>query len=367
MREFATESAAVTTGSPTTGSPPTGSATGPLIEIDALSKSYGPVLALDKLSLRLDAGAVGLLGPNGSGKTTLLKLLLGLLESNGGRARIAGEDPSTLRGRLALRRAIGYMPEGDCLIPGQTAVELVSTLGRLSGMRGDDAMTRAHEVLDYVGLDEARYRECDGYSTGMKQRLKLAQALVHDPRLLLLDEPTNGLDPKGRKHMLELVHDLGHAQGKSMLLCSHLLPDVERTCDGVIVLQKGRVVASGSIAAMTHRAGFAVRVEVGGDRATFERALEAEGIQGIGRAPHDLDAVHPPDALAVPSKNGVLVLTLPDADCDPLFAIAARSGARILALEPVRSSLEDVFLRSLAAGDAPAVEPDKERAIEDVP
>src|SRR5690349_23715508 len=132
------------------------------------------------------------------------------------------------------------MPESDCLIPQTSAVELVSTLGRLSGLSAVDALTRAHEVLDYVGLDESRYRPADGYSTGMKQRLKLAQSLVHDPELLLLDEPTNGLDPKGRKEMLDLVHDLGHVQGKSILLCSHLLPDVERTCRDVVVLKRGK-------------------------------------------------------------------------------------------------------------------------------
>src|SRR5262249_29170102 len=155
--------------------------------------------------LSLAPGPIGLLGPNGAGKTTLLKLLLGLLEPDSGSARIAGHDPRTASGRIALRRDVGYMPEGDCLIPGLSSVELVATLGRLAGLSAVDALTRAHEVLDYVGLDESRYRPADGYSTGMKQRLKLAQALVHDPALLLLDEPTNGLDPRGRKHMLDLV------------------------------------------------------------------------------------------------------------------------------------------------------------------
>jgi len=309
------------------------------ITIQGLSKSYGKVRALDELALTIESGPVGLLGPNGSGKTTLLKLLLGLLSPDAGTARIAGMDPFTPAGRLALRRFVGYMPEGDCLIPGMSAVELVSTLARLSGVSKDDAMTRAHEVLDYVGLDESRYRECDGYSTGMKQRLKLAQALVHDPPILLLDEPTNGLDPKGRRHMLDLVHDLGHAQSKTLLLCSHLLPDVERCCRDVVVLQRGRVVAEGSIAALTMAEGHRVRAVVLGDPAPLCASLAALAIpcepsrsigQPAGEGPHEIVAV------------------LQSADCDVLFTAAARAGVSLLSVEPVRSSLEDVFVATLA-------------------
>lgn len=305
-----------------------------VIEIRDLRKSYGPVQALDGLDVSVPPGAVGLLGPNGAGKTTLLKLLLGLLEPDTGAARIAGCDPSTGPGSLAVRRQVGYMPEGDCLLPGMTGVELVVTLGRVTGLSREDAVKRTHEVLDYVGLDEQRYRYLDEYSTGMKQRLKLAQALVHDPPLLLLDEPTNGLDPKGRRHMLELVGDLSHEQGKNLLLCSHLLPDVERTCDRVLVMSRGRLIETGRIADLTGGSGRHVRIQLepdGPSSGLFERALQARGY-GCER-----DGV-----------SGFRV-TLPEKedDADALFAAAAASGSTVVELEPVRSSLEDVFLRVL--------------------
>ena len=310
----------------------TSASAAPVIEIHELSKSYGSVRALDKLSLTLEGGAVGLLGPNGAGKTTLIKLLLGLLVPDSGTASIAGSNPATAAGRLALRRSVGYMPESDCLIPGMSAIELVATLGELSGLSREDAMTRAHEVLDYVGLDESRYRDCEQYSTGMKQRLKLAQALVHDPPLLLLDEPTNGLDPKGRKHMLELVADLGTAQGKSLLVCSHLLPDVERTCERVVVLKAGHAALEGSIADLTQRRGRRLRANFGG-------ALEP------------LDALLAQAGIAVESTSGnsrVLVLNEAEADADSLFALCSSAGVRIESLSELRSSLEQVFLEGLS-------------------
>ncbi|MBK7643902.1 MAG: ABC transporter ATP-binding protein [Planctomycetes bacterium] len=310
----------------------TSASAAPVIEIHELSKSYGRVRALDKLSLRVEGGAVGLLGPNGAGKTTLIKLLLGLLVPDSGSARIAGADPRSAQGRLDLRRAVGYMPESDCLIPGMSAIELVATLGELSGLSHADAMTRAHEVLDYVGLDEARYRDSEQYSTGMKQRLKLAQALVHDPALLLLDEPTNGLDPKGRKHMLELVADLGTAQGKSLLVCSHLLPDIERTCARVVVLKAGHAVLEGSIAELTHTRGRRLRAHFAGALEPLDALLEQAGV-------------------AVESRNGnarVLVLPESEGDADSLFALCHRAGVRIESLSQLRSSLEQVFLEGIA-------------------
>jgi len=302
-----------------------------VISIRALSKRYGTVRALDQLTLEVPPGAVGLLGPNGAGKTTLIKLLLGLLRPSAGAARIAGFDPRRRRERLELRRRVGFMPEGDCLLPGMTAVGLVMTLGRITGLTWQDAMTRAHEVLDYVGLDEARYRSLDEYSTGMKQRLKLAQALVHDPELLLLDEPTNGLDPKGRRHMLELIDDLAHAQGKNVLLCSHLLPDVERTCDHVVVLHQGRSVAAGDIAELTRGDGLSIRVRAEAGADEFARALETDG-RTFEREGADRFRV---------------VARQTEQDADELFALAARAGGTLASVEPVRSTLDEVFLRAL--------------------
>ncbi len=304
-----------------------------MLSLAGLTKSYGSVRALDGLSVELAGGAVGLLGPNGAGKTTLMKLLLGLLEPDSGSARILGLDPSEPHGRHELRRRVGYMPEGDCLLPGMNAVEMVTTLGRTIGLSESDAMTRAHETLDYVGLDEQRYREMVSYSTGMKQRVKLAQALAHDPPLLLLDEPTNGLDPKGRRHMLDLVHDLSHAQGKHVILCSHQLPDVERTCDHVVVLARGRVIESGSIAALTRSDERFIGVQVTGDVAAFEAGLGARG-QVFQR-----------------SAAGELRVAMHGDDADGLFALAATCGARIEGVEELRTSLEDVFLRALRSAE----------------
>ncbi|MFN0243045.1 MAG: ABC transporter ATP-binding protein [Planctomycetota bacterium] len=304
----------------------------PILSIHGLTKSYGSVRALDGLTLSIPAGPVGLLGPNGAGKTTLIKLLLGLLEPDAGEARVAGCNPRRASERLELRRRVGYMPESDCLLPRMNAVELTAALGRLSGLAKEDAMKRAHEVLDYVGLDEARYRSTEEYSTGMKQRLKLAQALVHDPPLLLLDEPTNGLDPKARRHMLDLVHDLGHAQGKSFLFCSHLLPDVERTCRDVVVLKQGHVQKSGAIADLTKTSGRAFRVRVAPDAHAF-RARLASASHAVTDEP-----------------DGALVVRLPDStpDADILFELAAESGAVITEIAPIRSTLQAVFLEEMA-------------------
>src|SRR5262245_48371568 len=302
----------------------------PVVQLERLEKSYGSVRALDGLDARIAEGPVGLLGPNGAGKTTLIKLLLGLLRPDAGRTRVLGLDPTEKRGRLEVRRAVGYLPEGDCLIPGMTAVELVTTMGRLAGMTYRDALARSHEVLDYVGLEEARYRGLEEYSAGMKQRLKLAQALVHDPRFLLLDEPTNGLDPKGRRDMLALIHDLGHAQGKSLLVCSHLLPDVERTCEDVLVLHKGRVLAAGPIAELTRGQGSWTLVEVDGGAERFAAELARAGIA------------------AEPAGAGLRVALSDDGHgADRLFALAEAAAATVTRVAAQRSTLEDVFLGAL--------------------
>jgi len=300
----------------------------PVVELRGLRKSFGAVRALDGLDAALPPGAVGLLGPNGAGKTTLIKVLLGLQRPDAGEARILGLDPTDVRGRLSVRRAVGYMPEGDCLIPGMTAVELVTTMGRLAGMSYRDALARSHEVLDYVGLDEARYRGLDEYSTGMKQRLKLAQALVHDPAFLLLDEPTNGLDPKGRREMLALVRDLGHAQGKNLFVCSHLLQDIERTCDEVLLLHRGRMLAQGAIADLTRGQGTWTLVETDGPSEPLARGLRGAGY-------------------AVEVDGAGLRVALLEDGADRVFALAEAAGAAVTRVAALRSTLEDVFLGAL--------------------
>src|SRR6188768_1458627 len=218
------------------------------VQLDRVSVSYGTNAALRDVSVAFPKGAVGLLGPNGAGKSTMLKALLGFIPPTSGRLEVLGlnvaEQP------LAVRARLGYMPENDGHIPGMNAVTFVAYCAQLAGLPKADAMQRAHEVLYYVGLGEARYRNVETYSTGMKQRIKLAQAIVHDPDLLFLDEPTNGMDPKGRDEMLALIHDLAHNKNVNLILSSHLLPDVEYTCDHVIVLDKGTVATYGPIAAL---------------------------------------------------------------------------------------------------------------------
>src|SRR5437870_4566539 len=240
---------------------PAGTA-GPVVSLDAVTVMYGRQAALLDVTTAFPAGAVGLLGPNGAGKSTMLKSLLGLVVPGRGRMRVLGLDVA--HRALDIRARVGYMPESDAHIPGMNAVSFVAYCGELAGLPRVDAMQRAHEVLFYVGLGEARYRAVETYSTGMKQRIKLAQALVHDPDLLFLDEPTNGLDPRGRDEMLALVRDLAGNKGVNLILSSHLLPDVEYTCDHVVVMDKGAIAASGPIAALKQPRGrvFELRVKM---------------------------------------------------------------------------------------------------------
>src|SRR3981189_269139 len=225
----------------------------PVVTLEGVTVAYGRNHALRDVTSSFSAGAVGLLGPNGAGKSTMIKTLLGFIVPERGRMRVLGYDVA--ESPLEIRARVGYMPESDAHIPGMNAVSFVAYCGELAGLPRVDAIQRAHEVLFYVGLGEARYRNIETYSTGMKQRIKLAQALVHDPDLLFLDEPTNGMDPKGRDEMLELVHDLGHNKGVSLILSSHLLPDVEHACDHVVVIDKGSVAAAGPIAALKQPRG----------------------------------------------------------------------------------------------------------------
>jgi ABC-2 type transport system ATP-binding protein len=221
-----------------------------LMEAESLEKRYdGGVLALDGLTVAIEPGIVGLVGANGAGKSTLIKLALGLLAPTGGAIRVLGLDPLT--NAEAVRARVGYMPEHDCLPPDVSAAELITHLARVSGLPAATARERASETLRHVGMYEERYRQIGGYSTGMRQRVKLAQALVHDPELLLLDEPTNGLDPEGRRAMLTLVHRIGTEFGISVLVCSHLLGEIERICTSLVAIDAGRLLRSASLSSMT--------------------------------------------------------------------------------------------------------------------
>ena len=297
------------------------------MEFEDLAVSYGLVQALAGVTGAFLSGPTGLLGPNGAGKTTLLKTLLGFLTPDRGRMTAFGKDPT--REPLEVRRRLGYMPEQDCHIPGMTAAAFVAFAGELYGLPRDEAISRAHEVLYYVGLGEARYRNVETYSTGMKQRVKLAQALVHDPELLLLDEPTNGLDPQGREEMLALIRDVATRRGMSLILCSHLLHDVERVCDQVIVLNQGQIARQGEMRELTgaRRQVFDVRFK--GDAAAVLTDLKdmgadwREGDDGV--------------RLFLPEGQG----------SETVFRVAQQCGVQVRHLRPGAETLEDVFLRAL--------------------
>jgi ABC-2 type transport system ATP-binding protein len=299
----------------------------PMIECRDLLKRYGRIAALNHLSLTIEPGVVGLLGPNGAGKSTLISVLLGQTPATSGEARVLGFDAR--RQQRLIRQRIGFMPENDCLIPGLSGTGYVVYAGKLSGMSHADAMQRAHLVLDYVDLGEARYRPAEQYSTGMKQRLKLAQALVHDPQVLFLDEPTNGMDPQGRQIMLSLIEDLGRA-GMSVLLSSHLLPDVERVCRRVVVMGGGIVLAAGGMEDMRKAHPTLYTVEYSDMDDSFCRRLSEQNV-----------TIHE-------RSNGSAKIELPEAGRQALVLKAAReTGTTLRALRPRRSTLEEVFLDAI--------------------
>jgi ABC-2 type transport system ATP-binding protein len=298
-----------------------------LFQLNDVTKTYGAVTALNQLSVTVPTGAIGLLGPNGSGKTTMIRTLLGLIPVDQGAGEILGMD---FRHRqLDIRTAVGFAPEDECLFPQVAGVEFVGYAGELVGMSRKDALQRAHEVLDYVGLGEARYRHVESYSTGMKQRLKLASAIVHDPKLLILDEPTNGMDPAGRDEILELAQDLSRNKGMSLLFSSHLLPDVEAVCDYIVVLGNGKVLTQGNIQQLkqVHRRCFEVRLKA--DSAPFVGRLLALGCE-------------------TETRDDLLLVQLPDsASPQLLWEVAREQRQQIRFLRPQRSTLEEVFLKAL--------------------
>ncbi|SDQ84124.1 ABC transporter ATP-binding protein [Thermostaphylospora chromogena] len=298
-----------------------------IITTDELSKRYPRVTALDRLTVDIGPGVTGLVGANGAGKSTLIKILLGLLVPSGGRAEVLGMDVVT-RGP-DIRKVVGYMPEHDCLPPDVSATEFVVHMAQMSGLPRTAARERAADTLRHVGLYEERYRPIGGYSTGMKQRVKLAQALVHDPRLVFLDEPTNGLDPQGRDEMLDLIRRIGTEFGISVLVTSHLLGELERVCDHVIVIDGGRLLRSSALSEFT-QATQNVSVEVEeGQQALADRLMDAgETVTVHGRR------------LTVLVRSPQTYDTIRDAVCD--------LDLHLIRLEQNRQRIEDVFRGSAA-------------------
>jgi ABC-2 type transport system ATP-binding protein len=306
----------------------------PLIALDGVSRWFGPLQALCDVTCRLPPGRIGLLGPNGAGKSTLLKILLGLLPPSAGRGQVLGVELN--HAGAELRRAIGYMPEADALVPGLRGVDYVALAGELYGMPRLQAQRRAHELLTCLELEDARYRYLEEYSTGMKQRLKLAQALVHDPPVLLLDEPTSGLDPAGRDAMLRLLLSLGRDHNKSVLLSTHLLGDVERVCDTVLILHEGRVLRQGGVKELCARRQDRYRLQVQGDPHAFRRELELEGVRVLQD-----------------NGSGELRVAVPSGwSTRAFFALADNHGALLRGLQPDDESLEELFQRVLDEADS---------------
>lgn len=297
------------------------------LDLANIDRWYGTQHALRDVTLRLPPGRIGLLGPNGAGKSTLLKILLGLLPPSSGTGRVLGND---LHGDgTALRRALGYMSEADALLPGMCGADYVALAGELYGMPRKQAKRRAHEVLTCLDLGDARYRKLEEYSTGMKQRLKLAQALVHDPPALLLDEPTSGLDPVGRDGMLDLLLCLGRDHGKSILLSTHLLGDIERVCDRVVILNHGRVLCEGGVTELCQRRQDRYRLQIQGDAQPFLEELAQEGVQLL----HD-------------NGRGEIRVTVPAGWVTrAFFVLADHHGVLLRGLQSDDEDLEDLFHR----------------------
>jgi len=304
-----------------------------LIEIEGLEKRYGELRALKDVSLTLEPGRIGLLGPNGAGKSTLLKSLLGLLKPDHGTIKVFDHD--AVREPFEVRSRIGYMPEGDSVLPELTALQFVTLAGELCGLPRSEATGRAHQVLHYVGLGEARYRRLGSYSTGMRQRARLAQALVGDPKLLLLDEPTSGLDPAGRDEMLALVLDIPRRTGASVILSTHILPDVEKTCDQVVVVAGGRVLYAGALAPLVSPEEGMFEVRTKGDPAPFAKVLEENGFL-VKREGSSLE-------VRAPKGQGA----------DEILKLAVEGGHQIRHLAPLVQTLERAFFKTLEeAGEA---------------
>jgi len=303
--------------------------TQPVIELQGLEVKLGGRPILNGLNASLSGRCIGLLGPNGAGKTTLLHTLLGFYEPSGGTARIFGKDIKAEAREI--RALMGYMPESDAFIAGMTGVRFVRLMGEVSGLPSERALERAHESMFYVGLGEARYRKVETYSLGMKQLAKLAQALVHGPRLLFLDEPTNGLDPAARERMLRLVQDIRDTGEVHVILSSHLLRDVEECCDEVLVLKGGNIATYCNLEEERRANRKFLELETrGGDGASFAAAVEALGVE-----------------MAMDAKQKIKLVLPEGVEVRDLYRLAAERQVQIRRLDYKKDSLQDIFLKAM--------------------
>lgn len=305
----------------------------PLIELQHVTKNYGRLRVLDDVSLTIGSGITGLLGPNGAGKTTLIKAMLQLVRLQEGSGQVLGYPLG--RKARAIRAATGYMPEDDCYLPGLTGVELLQLVARLSGFPAIEGLRRAHEILDFCEVDQERYRLVDTYSTGMRQKLKFAQAIVHDPRFLILDEPTAGLDPEEREGMLARIRSLASRSGKAILISTHILPDVQVTCDHVIIMAAGRVRLSRPLDQLNRPHTPAYQISVTSDATALTQRMEAAGWHVDANGAGEL-TVTPPDGQSV----------------ETVWQWSRQLGIGIRNMTPAQNSLEHIFLQAVGEQDS---------------
>lgn len=299
-----------------------------LIELDEISKNYGSFRALDRVSLKIESGITSLLGPNGAGKSTLIKVLLGLLRATTGTGRLM--EFQLGRQNRQIREQVGYMPEDDCYLSGLSGVESVQLSAQLSRFPRLEALRRGHEILDFCGMGQERYRTVETYSTGMRQKLRFAQALVHDPPILILDEPTSGLDPGERESMLNRIKILAREKGKAVLLCTHILPDVQAVSNAVVILASGRVRVSERLEQLSVPTEPSLRVKVLGDIDAFQSQLEQAGLPirtGVN------------GAITVEGHHEELA--------ERIWQLARQAGVGVRSIEPSRNSLEEIFLTAV--------------------
>jgi len=299
-----------------------------LIDLVEITKDYGRFRALDRVSLQIGTGITGLLGPNGAGKSTLIKVLLGLVRMTSGRGKLLNFELG--RQSRDIRARVGYMPEDDCYLHGLTGVECVQFVARLSRLPAIEALRRAHEILDFCGLAQERYRAVETYSTGMRQKLRFAQAIVHDPPVLILDEPTSGLDPEERQVMLNRIRILARDHGKAVLLCTHILPDVQSISESVVILARGRVQVSEKLSVLSRPALPSIEVRLNGSAERFVGVLQGRGC----------------DVAALP--NGSIVLRGAADELTPLvWQTATECALGVRSITPSRNSLEEIFLKAV--------------------
>jgi ABC-2 type transport system ATP-binding protein len=303
-----------------------------IVRLDQVTKKYGRLVALEQVTLSIGKGVTGLLGPNGAGKTTLIKVLLGLVRTSSGEGEVLG---FRLKGNARkIRQNVGYMPEDDCYIAGLSGVELVHFMARLSGQAGIEGLRRAHEILDYCNIQQERYRDVATYSTGMRQKLKFAQAIVHDPPLLILDEPTAGLDPEERVAMLNRIRSLSTDAGKAVLISTHILPDVQAICDDVVIMVGGRVRVVERLAVLSRPSSPMFSVRLTGSVETFRERVKAEGYE-----------------LRTGREGALTIHGLGEDAAEHIWRWSRETGVALRSMVPATNSLEDVFLQAIRESD----------------